>query len=54
MMLIREKIDSGRAEIEKMEGSIKKQILLEKEVKKIEEDIFKCKFQIMNSFNYAN
>lgn len=33
---------------------MKTQVLLEKEIKAIEEEIFKCKFQIMSAFNYAN
>ena len=37
-----------------MQATIKKQVLLEKEVKSIEEEIFKCKYQIMSAFNYAN
>jgi hypothetical protein len=33
---------------------MKRQVLLEKEIKMIEEEIFRCKFQIMSAFNYAN
>jgi exonuclease VII large subunit len=51
---LKERIDQGRKEVEKLQSTLKRQVLLEKEVKAIEEEIFKCKFQIMNAFNYAN
>jgi hypothetical protein len=33
---LKEKIESGRKEVEKLQGAIKRQVLLEKEVKTIE------------------